>query len=212
MASFLDLQTSIADDLTRNDLQSQVKRAVLNAVKQYERSRFWFNVTRKKTFPTVVGQAEYTGADLAEIPNIIKIDHLFIHRTATDAVPLTWYEPDQFEMLAARGATSRGTPTSYSYSDGAILLYPTPLQVFTIRPHMHFRFPVLSGDDDSNPWTNEAENLIRAQAKLILYNGVLEDDEGVARMLREIPGLKSGLDYETSARTATGRIRSSEPC
>jgi hypothetical protein len=214
MGTFSDLQNSIADDLTRPDLLgSPIKKAILDAVKQYERSRFWFNVTRSKTFPTVVNQAAYTGTDLAEIPNIIKLDHLFILRSVNDSVRLRHFEADVFERLFSLGSTSKGTPTSYTYVDGQILLYPTPIAVYTIRPHMHFRFPVLNADGDSNPWTNEAENLIRAQAKLIMYSGnPLEDDDGAERMLRQLPGIKAMLDYETSARTATGRIRSSEPC
>jgi hypothetical protein len=211
MASYLDLQNSIADDLTRSDLQSQVKKAIQDAIKQYERSRFWFNQTRSKTFATVIGQTAYGASDLAEIPNIIRIDALYIVRTPNNVYPLDWFEPDEFEVLAGR-TTANGTPYAYTYSfDGKILIYPAPVAVYTLRPHMHYRLAALSGDTDTNAWCNEAENLIRAHAKLIMYMGnPLEDDAGAQRMMNQIPGIKAGLDYETSARLATGRIRSSE--
>src|SRR6266498_3817396 len=99
MASYLDLQNRIASDLTRDDLASQTKSAILDAVKHYETSRFFFNTTRSKTFSTVIGQDTYGAADLAEIPNIIRIDTLFL-RDSVSIYPLDRYEPDEFEFLA----------------------------------------------------------------------------------------------------------------
>jgi hypothetical protein len=75
---------------------------------------------------------------------------------------------------------------------------------------MHYRLAPLVNGGDSNAWTNEAENLIRAQTKLILYMNLLEDMDGVQRMQAQIPGIKAGLDYETSARSSTGRIRGTD--
>ncbi|MGJ4997306.1 hypothetical protein ACQR0Z_22980 [Bradyrhizobium sp. HKCCYLS3077] len=208
MANYLDLQNAIASDLTRSDLGSQIQGAIQDAVKQYERQRFWFNTTRSLTFRTVPGQGTYTGADLAQIPDIIRIDRLFL-RWGTSVYPLDWYEPDEFEFLTALNV-SNGRPTIYTYADRQIIMYPEPVQAWVIRPHMHYRLPPLVNSTDANAWTNEAENLIRAQAKLILYMNVLEDADGAARMQAQIPGLKAGLDYETSARSATGRIRGTE--
>jgi hypothetical protein len=39
---------------------------------------------------------------------------------------------------------------------------------------------------------------------------VIEDPDGIARMQSKIQAIKDGLDYETSARTATGRIRGTD--
>jgi hypothetical protein len=205
MGTYLDLQNNIASDLTRSDLSAQIKSAIQDAIKQYERQRFWFNTTRSKTFQTVAGQMPYTGSDLAEIPNLIRIDNLFL-TWGTATYPLEWYEPDEFEFLTSLN-TSNGRPSVYTYIDAQLLLWPTPVAAYTVRPHMHYRLSALANDTDSNSWCNEAENLIRAHAKLILYSGLLEDDQGAARMAQQIPGIKAGLDYETAARSATGRIR-----
>jgi hypothetical protein len=207
MGTFSDLQTNIANDLTRNDLGSQIKSAIGDAVKFYETSRFWFNTTRSKTFQTKATQAAYDGDDLAEIPNIIRIEKLYL-RDGVSIYPLDWYEPDEFEFLT--GLNASGRPTIYTYVDSQILVYPTPVAANILRPHMHYRLAPLAQDTDSNAWCNEAENLIRAHAKLILYTNVIEDDEGAQRMQAEIPALKSKLDYETSARSATGRIRGTD--
>jgi hypothetical protein len=207
MGTFLDLQTNIANDLTRNDLTSQIQSAINDAIKQYERSRFWFNVTRSITFTTNAGQSTYTGNDLVNIPHVIKLDKLFIVN-GVSTYPLTHYEPDQFEWLTALN-TANGLPTIYTYVDESIIMWPVPVTGYVIRPHMHYRLlpRPLVNDTDTNAWTGDGENLIRAHAKLILYSSVLEDDEGAQRMSNQIPGIKAMLDYETSARMATGRIR-----
>ncbi|MGJ4928149.1 hypothetical protein ACQR1I_16535 [Bradyrhizobium sp. HKCCYLS2038] len=208
MGTYLDLQNSIASDLSRNDLGAQIQSAIADAIKQYERQRFWFNTTRSLTFSTVANQSTYTGADLAQIPNIIRIDKLFLKWGVTTA-PLDWYEPDEFEFLAGLNTTP-GKPTIYTYVDNQIIMWPKPVMAYVVRPHMHYRLSPLVNPDDSNPWTSEAENLIRAQAKLILYLNTIEDADGAQRMQAQIPGLKAGLDYETSARSATGRICATE--
>jgi hypothetical protein len=205
MATFKDLQNNIAEDLTRDDLTSQIKRAVGDAVKHYETSRFYFNTTRSKTFSTVAGQDTYGAADLAEIPNIIRIDKLFL-RDSVSIYPLDRYEPDEFEFIAGNPLVSSGRPTIFTYVDSSVIVWPVPLSVYTLRPHMHFRLPALSQDTDSNAWCNDAEQLIRAHAKLLLYTNLIEDTEGMQRMQLQIPALKALLDYETSARSATGRI------
>jgi hypothetical protein len=210
MTTYLDLQNAIATDLTRSDLTSQIQSAILDAIKQYERQRFWFNTTRSLTFNTAAGQMAYTGSDLAQIPNIIRIDNLYL-TWGTATYPLEWYEPDEFEYLTTLN-TANGRPSVYTYVDNQLLLWPQPVASYVVRPHMHYRLTPnpLANASDTNSWCVEAENLIRAQAKLILYSSVLEDDQGAQRMAAQIPGIKAGLDYETAARSATGRIRATD--
>lgn len=205
MASFLDLRTNIANDLTRTDLDAQTKSAVTDAIRFYEADRFWFNQTRSLTFPTVASRNAYTAADFAQLPNVIEFDRLFI-QDGTTLYGLTKQEYDRFEWFLGFNSAN-GRPTDYCYIDGQLLLWPTPAAVYTMRPHMHYRLPMLSADTDSTAWCNEAENLIRAHAKMILYANVIEDDTGAARMQAQIPALKAKLDEETTSRLSTGRIR-----
>lgn len=204
MASFLDLRTNVASDLTRDDLAAQIKTAVLDAVKIHAASRFWFNVTRSKTFATVPGRLNYGASDLAEIPRIIELDRLFMIDGAS-RYPLDFYQVDDFEMIAA--SPSEGRPCAYTRADNEILLWPTPNAVWTLRPHMFYRLPPLANDNDVTAWTDDAEQLIRAQAKWLLYTNVIEDEEGAARTLPQIGDYKARLDAETSRRTASGLIK-----
>lgn len=207
MGTFLDLRNKIATDLTRTDLDGQTKNAVADAISFYEPERFWFNQTRKLTFPTIVGQFNYGAAALTQIPNVIEFDQVFIYPVGVPSNKslLCKREVGDFEWLIG-SSTANVRPTDYCYSEGELLLWPTPNAVFTVRPIMHYRLPMLSADTDSTAWCNEAENLIRAHAKLILLTNVVEDDEGSARMQAQIPALKMRLDEETSARMASGTI------
>lgn len=206
MGTYLDLQNAIATDLTRSDLTNQIKSAILDAVRHYETDRFYFNITRSMTFPTVVGQMAYTAVDLAQIPYIIGLDTLFLSDGGRP-YELEKYEADEFEWLQST-STGNGRPSAYTYIDSQILLWPTPVAVYTMRPHMHYRLTELSADADTNAWTNDAEQLIRCHAKLLLYANLLEDTDGMQRMSAQIQSHKDPLDYKTAARMATGRIRS----
>ncbi|MCA6114248.1 hypothetical protein J6524_04800 [Bradyrhizobium sp. WSM 1738] len=203
--TFLDLRNRIAADLTRDDLADEIKSAVGDAVDHYETLRLYFNVTRSKTFSTVIGQVAYGAAALAEIPDIISLDTLFLF-DGTRPLELDKYEVDEFEWLQG-SMTGAGRPVAYCYTDSQILLWPVPVAVYTMRPHMHFKLPALVNDTDSNAWTNDAEQLIRCHAKLLLYTNVIEDTEGMQRMQVQIQPLADRLAYKTSGRAATGRIR-----
>lgn len=205
MGTYLDLQTAIATDLTRSELGDQIKSAILDAVEHYETDRFYFNVTRSLTFSTVVGQAAYGASDLAQIPYIIGLDALFLIDSGRPYA-LDKYEADEFEWLQST-STGNGRPCAYTYIDSQILLWPAPVAVYTIRPHMHYKLTELSADSDTNAWTTDAEQLIRCHAKLLLYSNLLEDTEGMQRMSVQIQSHKDRLDYKTAARMATGRIR-----
>ena len=203
--TFLDLQKQIASDLTRDDLTDEIKSAVGDAIDNYETTRFYFNVTRSKTFPTVAGRSAYDGSDLAEIPNIISLDTLFLF-DGLRPLELDKYEADEFEWLQG-SMTGAGRPCAYTYVDSKILLWPVPVTAYTMRPHMHFKLAPLLQDTDANAWCNDAEQLIRCHAKLLLYANVIEDTEGMQRMQVQIQPLLDRLAYKTSARQSTGRIR-----
>lgn len=189
----------IAEDLTRSDLAGHAQSAILDAIDHYAHDRFWFNYTRTKTFLTVADRQAYGANDLAEIPGAIQFDLLFLRDSMTGN-ELSWVDAGEAEWLVSGINSAPGRPTNYTFIDGQILLWPTPNAAYTIRPHMHFRFPALAVPTDCNPWLNEAEQLIRAHAKMLLYANVLEDDQGAARMQAQIPAHRAKLDAETSRR------------
>jgi hypothetical protein len=209
MTTLADIQARIASDLTRSDLTGQIANAVADAINHYQRYRFWFNVTRLQTFTTVAGQQAYAAADLAIIPDIIRVDALFILQSgSTTTYPLDRFEPGDFEVIAL--TMGGGKPTVFSYVDEQILLWPIPGAAYTMRLHCHYKLPPLVNPTDSNSWVTDAEELIRSHAKLLLYTDVLDDEEGAGRMQAKIPALIDALKYETSARRSNGQIEGTQ--
>lgn len=207
MGTLANLKERIATDLSRDDLTSQIGNAVGDAIKFYERQRFWFNTSRNLTFPTVTGQAAYGEPALASIPKLVRIDALYLPQNQS-IYPLDRYEPGEFEVIEG-GSTGQGKPNAFTYVDQQIRLWPVPNAVWTLRLHAHYKLPY-PADGDTNAWTDDAEELIRSHAKLLLYMDLIEDNEGAQRMQAKIPVLLDALNAETSARTSTGRIQATD--
>lgn len=207
MGTLLALKTRIATDLTRDDLTDQIANAVSDSIKFYERQRFWFNTTRNLTFNTVIGQTAYVAADLAAIPNLIRIDAIYLTQNSS-VFALDRYEPNDFEILE-NGSTGPGKPDAFTYVDQSIRLWPVPVAVYAMRIHALYRLPTLA-DGETNAWTDTAEELIRSHAKMLLFMDLLEDDEGATRMQTKIPLLINALCAETSMRSTTGRIQGTD--
>jgi hypothetical protein len=208
MTTLLDLQTRIAADLTRGDLTGQIANAVGDAVNFYARERFWFNTSRNLGFTTAAGQIAYGVNDSPVIPNLVRIDAMFVPQNQS-VLPLDRYEPGDFEILN-NGATGGGKPAAFTYVDQTIRLWPTPNAAFAIILHGHYKLAAPVNPTDSNAWTTDAEELIRCHAKLLLYTDVLSDGDGAGAMAAKIPVLLAALRAESSARLSTGIIQGTE--
>ena len=100
--TFGDMQLRIADELDRpTDLTEQIKKAILSAVKHYERKTFYFSES-SFTFSTVAQQENYTSAANAAIattPNIERLNGLF-NSTRTPITKRPW------KMIDDKSATT----------------------------------------------------------------------------------------------------------
>lgn len=202
MATYLDMQTRIADELDRgSELTAQIKKAIVTAVAFYARKKFYFTET-SFTFPTVVGQEYYGTADNAAIATspsleILNIDinagRFQLNKQAFDYI-------DSISFLVG----ALGQPMIWAYRAEQIRLYPIPSQVWTITAFNIPRLTALSGDSDSNAWTNDAEALIRTRAKIdLIYNVIRGTD-----MVEEIALLKDQERQELAALYGEGTSRS----
>lgn len=208
MGTLGELKTRIADDLTRNDLTSQIANAIGDAIKAHERERFWFNQTRNLTFSTVASQINYGASDQARIPYLINIDALFCVQSNSIFPLRKWSAPDFEQIWGAN--TSSGRPCDFSYIDDEIRLGPTPDAVYTMRLHAFYKFAPFAADNESNAWTTEAADLIRESAKMRIYLNVLRDGEGAATAQTQAQDALNGLRAETSSRMGTGVIQGTD--
>ena len=98
MSTLTALKATIADDLARSDMGSQIAAAITAAITHYKTTRFYFNETRGSTFTTVASQSRYTSADDADIPLWFDLDDVFVN-DGTREICLSRYDPVEMEYL-----------------------------------------------------------------------------------------------------------------
>lgn len=209
MATFGDLKSAIADDLddTTMEYASQIAAAVQAAIRYCERTTFYFNETRDKTFQTIVGQQWYDSADLADIPTLVRIQTAYFIDSGGQITTMIRMPPEEMEVLSDNTAAN-GEPYGWAYFGKRIRIYPIPNDVYTIRLQLGpYRLTPLNADDDTNVWTEDAYDMIKARAKYIVYKDTLKEAALAAEALNDYQDQFDALKRETSSRNGTGRIR-----
>lgn len=177
MPSLAILKSRIATDLHRSDLTTAIASAVSDAIAEYQGRRFHFNQVRD-TFVTVAGQEFYAeGSDPDDIPDdIAELDAVTatINGRRCKLHPRSFGASEQISTMT----TARGQPTHFAWYAQQLRLYPIPDGVYTVTLSYLQRIGVPAADGDSNAWTTEAEQLIRAAAKKALCRDYLRDQEG----------------------------------
>lgn len=209
MSTFAQIKAKVADDLddTTGEYSSQIAAAVLKAIRYCERTAYYFNETRDITFSTVNGQQWYGASDNANIPTLVHIQAVW-KEVSGQRAELGRETPEALEALSDNSAAT-GEPYCYTYFGKRIRLYPVPgATAYTIRLQLGpYRLTALSVDGDTNVWTEDAQDLIVARAKYILYMDTLKDAPLAAASLNDYNDQHSALMAETSKRNGTGIIR-----
>lgn len=225
---FITLQKQVADECgDRKDLleplsdsalsDSPVKNAIWSAIAKWEREPFYF--TEDYTVPlffTVSGQELYGTDDdfrIATSPDLVKL-HVYISGNRFPMDKRSWADLEDTSMNPA----ALGQPDNWAYFAKQIRLYPIPDGAYEIRASRIDRADALTDDGDTNVWTQDAYDLIRSEAKLIIAQEVLFDDDLAARMKLAIygdpqdPRIKGylGALRGESFRRARTRIRPSQ--
>lgn len=211
------LQARVQDEVLGSSTTSQIQNAIQDAIASYERESFWFNQIRYySALTTVSGQEFYSYDDwppLNAMPHISKVLILaFANRYPLNERTLQWIDDQSIST------TWQGLPTDWCFQSGALRLYPVPNGGYPIILDGTIRFAPLVNSTDFNCWTNEAEALIRTEAKRLLFTNISRDAEQAAAMQSELmgdpsmgrQGVLAMLRRETTRRAGgTGKIRPS---
>ena len=206
--TFGDMIDRIADETTWSTIDTQIARAIKDAVDQYSAERFWFNDQYRTT--ATLSSASST---LIIPTTILSVSRVRLLSSSTEYT-VTPRDRDYIEAMLEgdTGATSRPIHYSIFGYDSATF---SNVMVFDARADADYpiildglrKFDELSATTDAGPWVNEAERLIRYAAKRILYNDTIrEPGEAMIAEAGEASAL-ADLVAETSRRMATGRIR-----
>lgn len=204
MSTYGTIKSRIASEINRTDLTDQISLSVQSAIQFYEHESFWFNESRDITFTTVANQEFYDADDSEFIPNLLII-HTVTLTVDSQRYQLTPRTYQQLEEWAVNTSTT-GQPTDWAYYDQQLRLYAIPDDAYSVRISARVRFQTLSLDADTNAWMTDAEQLIRARAKVDLFENSLFDTLNADRQrLWEAQALQR-LRTETGRRLGTGFI------
>lgn len=209
-STFSDMALQIADEIddTTGEYAGQIQTAIFSAIRYCERDVYYFNETRDVTFSTVDGQDWYGAADNSNIPTLIRIVEAYCERSDGERTCMQRETPEDLELLSDNSA-SRGEPYAYTYFGQRVRLYPIPdATVYTIRLQLGpYRLTTITNASDSNVWTTEAFDMVKARAKYILNKDILKDAAAATEALNDYTDQHNALKAETSRRNARGYIR-----
>lgn len=175
----------IANEIDDTDLGDETQLAILDAIKRYRGTRFWFNSIVNASF-AVAAAGEYVAPTLA-VSNISTTEPLnaLDLMTVDDGTGANYREVvavDNSYIDAAQTGAITGRPRYYALvADSAgtrVRFFPIPDQAYTAKATGVIRFADPSADSDTSPWFVDAETLIRQAAKTILATDVTRDVTG----------------------------------
>lgn len=166
MTTFSTMKTNIADDLSRSDLTTQISARLLHAVSHYARRDFWFN-RAQATASTVAGQEFYA------LPTDFMAPHRLQLSDSVSKEPLIRVSND---WLDSNFETSdRARPVWWAITASQFRLRPLPDAVYTMTLTYRKELTALSGDSDTNAWTEAAEMLIHHRTCWDIYAHIIRD-------------------------------------
>ena len=187
MSTFGVMVSTIADNINKTNLDTQIKRQVVAAMKKYRNRRFNFNKA-SSTFTTSDGQSVYPlptgfmGDELVEV-----LDGNF--KSTLTKRPYSWVAKNDND------SSYKSEPRVYamiSTSDG-IRLFPTPDNGsdttsgdYPLLLHYHKdlnaagetgAISISASDNVTNAWMTDGFELIEAEATMMLYLKIIRGGE-----------------------------------
>ena len=170
MATYLDMQTRIADEMLNEPITTaQIKLAIQGAINDWSNEQFYFD-QKNGTFNTVANQEYYTSTDFADIPNMQRV---FVANITINGSKIPIKGVDFADIDAQQPGTVTGPPLAWANYNQQLRMYPIPDAVYAMSFSYLYNLPTLSADADTNAWMNDGEELIRQGAKRRLWYDVL---------------------------------------
>lgn len=230
MTTYGDMASRLADELARSDLTTQIQGAIMRAIRNYERRRWWFNEIMF-SFSTTQGQEYYTDVDAGNrtISRLKSIDtcKLLVGNNRYPLTPRTWQYIDQVSVTT----TTYGQPEDYclygvdgyqGFSATTAVASGQQLRVYPIADQSTYSIEIagiisLLDNEGLGPysfpanttvdvWSLDCEDLICTRAKWDVCNNYLKDfDAASAAKAEETEALQS-LTRLNTMRLSSGRV------
>jgi hypothetical protein len=190
MATYADLKTRIADELSRDDMgtggdaANALTQAISSAIAFYADEALWFNHNSGTRTTT-------NGVGTISLPSTVRV-----------AATVTYLSLDllRVPLEVIEQLTDTGIPTRWAQNGDLIQLWPIPDGAYTLSVYGIASVAAPTADGDSTIWTNEAYDLIAARAKVNLLRFPLRDAAGLALAMQEEAEALSKLRRESRKR------------
>lgn len=208
--TFVDMQNRIADEVLGSITSTNIQNAIQDAIAMYERETFYFNDFRylggtpsTSDLVTVSGQEFYSQVDLPILTNSPHISNVVVF-AFNNRYPLIERTRQWIDDVSISPAWN-GLPTDWCWQGSSLRLYPIPNGGYPLILDMTVRFAPLVADGDYNCWTNEAERLIRLEAKRILWAEYLLNQQNADAIGMEIAGAPGRIGEFARLKAESGR-------
>lgn len=196
-----ELRNWILNDVgKRTDLTSDASAAITNAIRHYQRERFYFLETIT-AITTTASVATYP------VPSdfIGNIDTVMVTISGRRQ-PMMRIDHEEIEENDDGALTSQ--PTQYTVYANNIRVYPIPDKTYVLRMSYQMKLDPPT-DSGSNAWTNAAADLIRSRATADMWLNTLRNpQQAMAIREQEMIAYHSTIG-ETTRRISTGKLRKS---
>lgn len=162
------LKSTIASELHRSDLTTQIANAVTQSINKYRSRRFEFN-EQQATFNTIANQQTLGSGDPSFPADVGQVDtvRITVGSRFVTLSPRTFAEVERMTLTT----NDIGPPGVFAWYLDKLWFYLIPDQAYSVRLSYKQRKSAPSGDSDATTiWTQPAqcEPLIRACAKKIV--------------------------------------------
>lgn len=205
-STLADMRARIMDELQRTDLASQINNAIAEAADYFRRDSFFRNDAQDTSTITVAGTNVYMApTDVAEIRQLT----ITVNNAKYPLRVRSW-EYINVEDSNTLNPVS-GPPVEYAVnlqsSGMTIRLFPTPDGAYQLQYDYIQIVPAPVEDTDSNFWTVEGREMVRAFAKYLLRMTVLNDPQTAQSDKELADEYFRKLKQETGAKRFTGRLQ-----
>lgn len=201
--AFSDIQTAIADELSRSDLTTEIQREVNNAITHFANKAFWFNEATMATITTVQGQRYYSlPTNFAAVLDVLSTIGNYTYRLE----PRTEQYIDSIDW---GNNFWSGYPTDFSLWNGQIRLFPPPAASLpvTVKGTVILSPNPLQNPTDTNAWLVQAEELVRTRATRQIYGRYIRDAQQYDLYTQLEKEALANLYEKNVGQSGVGRVR-----
>lgn len=185
MSDFQTMKARIADEMKRGEITAcatAVGRAVISAIQFFETERFEWNEFRDETHTTTQDDPYMS---ITATLRIVSLDSVKVVIGSRD-YPLT--EWNWHAMEAIDSGQWAGYPENYAWYAEQIRFYPIPNNAYTVKLAGIRRLNEISLSavgTASNGWMVNGEEMVRLQAKAVLFRDEVRAPTTAAAMFTE---------------------------